>query len=85
MLWTVRRGKVQFLIELMEKTSGRCLNLFLLCFTFWGCTCSIWKFPGWGSNQSYSYWPGPQSQRHRIRAVSATYTTTQGNTGSLTH
>ena len=30
-------------------------------------------------------WPTPQPQQRRIRAVTATYTTAHGNTGSLTH
>ena len=31
-----------------------------LCF-FEGRTCSMWRFPGLGSNQSYSCWPTPHS------------------------
>ena len=45
----------------------------------------MWKFPGWGSNRSYSHWPMPQPQQRQIRAVSATYTTAHSNAGSLTH
>ena len=26
----------------------------------------IWRFPGWRSNWSYSCWPTPQPQQHRI-------------------
>ena len=33
-----------------------------------------------GSNQGYSCWPTPQP--HQIQAMSATYTTARGNTGS---
>ena len=51
--------------------------LFVVCL-FQGHTCSIWLFPGQGSNI-------PQPQQHRIRAMSVTYTTAHGNTGSLTH
>ena len=29
---------------------------FLYFFSFWGCTHGIWKFPGQGSNWSYSCW-----------------------------
>ena len=29
-------------------------------------TCSIWRFPGYGSNQSYSCWPTQQLQQHGI-------------------
>ena len=33
------------------------LLLVLVLFAFWGCTCSIWKFLGQESHQSYSCWP----------------------------
>ena len=56
---------------------------FVFFFAFQGHTHSIWKFPGQGSNGSYSCWPTPQ--QHRIRATSATYTTAHRNAGSLTH
>ena len=46
---------------------------------FQGHTCSIWKFPGQGSNESCSCQP------MQIQALSATYTTAHGNTRSLTH
>jgi len=41
----------------------------------------IWRFPGWGSNWSYSCQPQPQPQpqKHQIQAESATYTTAHGN------
>ena len=42
-------------------------------------------FQARGSNQSYSRWPMPQPQQCQIRATFATYTTTHGNAGSLTH
>jgi len=50
-----------------------------------GRSCSIWRFPGQGSNQSCSHWPMPEPQKRGIRAASATYTTAHGNAGSLTH
>ena len=49
------------------------------------CTWSMWRFPGYGSNQSYSCQPTPQPQPHQIWAASATYTTAHGNARSLTH
>ena len=67
------------------------LRLFLcvfFCFfflSFQNYTLSMWKFPGEGSNRSYSCQLTPQPQQCRIRAVSSTYTTAHGNTGSLTH
>ena len=54
-------------------------------FSFYGCTCGIWKFQGWGSNQGCSYWLMPQPWPQRIWATSADYATACGNTGSLTH
>ena len=50
-----------------------------------GCTCSIWSFPGYRSNQSYSCQPTTPPQQCQIRAVSATYTRAHSNAGSLTH
>ena len=44
-----------------------------------------WRFPGYGSNQSYSRQPRPQPQQWGIRAVSMSYTTAHGNAGSSTH
>ena len=50
---------------------------------------SVWKFPGWGLNQSCSCRPMPQPQpqphQRRIWAVSTNYTRAHGNTRSLTH
>ena len=45
----------------------------------------MWRFPGQGSNGSYTCRPTPQPQQHQIWAMSATYATVHGNTGSLTH
>ena len=60
-------------------------SLFFLSFVFLGLHRGIWRFPGWGSNQSYSCRPTAQPQQRGIRAASASLTTTHGNTGSLTH
>ena len=54
-----------------------------LFFSFQGHRCSIWKFPGWGSNWSHSCWPTPQPQQCQIQAASVAYATAQGNTGSF--
>ena len=43
------------------------------------------RFPGQGSNWSYSCQPTPQPQQCQIQAISVTYTTAHGNTRSLTH
>ena len=51
------------------------LLLFVFCLffaLFWGHSGGIWKFPGWGSNQSYSSRAIPQPQQCRIRVVSWT-------------
>ena len=68
------------------------VRAFLICTTsffffraFQGCTHGIWRFPGQGSNWSYSCWPTPQPQQCRIQATSATYTTAHGNARCLTH
>ena len=47
------------------------LSLFL-SLSFYGCTCGIHKFPGWGSNQSHSHWHMPQPQQQQIWAASLT-------------
>ena len=52
-------------------------------FSFYGFSCSIWKFPCQGSNQSSRSRPTPQP--HWIQAASATYTTVCGNARSLAH
>ena len=66
----------------MDQGCVRCwdANFFFFFFCFLG--SHPWKFPGWGTNRSYSCRPMPQ-QRH-IRALSATYSTAHGNAGSLT-
>ena len=59
---------------------------FFLFFFFQGCMCGKWKFTGCqGSNLSCSSWPTPQPQQRRIQAISASYTTAQGNARYLTH
>ena len=59
---------------------------FFFFFFFYGFTCSIWKFPGWGSNQSYSCLSMPQPQQNGTWATAAILNTTaQGNARSLTH
>ena len=52
-------------------------------FCFLGPTRSIWRVPGYESNQSYSCWPMPQPRQ--IWAASVTYTTVHSNARSLTH
>ena len=56
-----------------EPFGQSCLYLLRLCmrepsfsFSFYCCTCSIWKFPGQGSNQNYSSRPMPQPQQCQI-------------------
>ena len=45
---------------------------------FQGRSHGIWRFPGQGSNWSYSLRPMPQPQQRRIPAASATFTTADG-------
>ena len=54
---------------------------FLLCFSFYGHTCDIQKFPGRMSYRSRSCQPQP----HQIRAASVTHATACSKPGSLTH
>ena len=58
---------------------------FCVCVCFLGCIHSIWRFPGQELNWSYGQQPMPQAQQRQIQATTATYTTTHGNTRSLTH
>ena len=51
----------------------------------YGHTCSIWKLPGCGSNQSCSCQPTPQPQQHWIQAASVTYTGVHGSARFLIH
>ena len=75
------------------KTSLTCFSLFLsLSLFFFFClffgaapAAYIWRFPGQGSNWSCRCLPTPEPQQYQIRAVSSTYTTAHGDTGSLTH
>ena len=55
----------------------------LLFGLFSGPTHGIWKFPGQGSDWSYSCSPMPQ--QCQIQAMSANDTTPHGNAGYLTH
>ena len=54
-------------------------------FSFYSCTCSIWKFPDSGSNGSCTCQPTSQPGQHQIRAASATSAAACSNTKSLTH
>ena len=60
-----------------------CVHTFF--FFFFRAAPGIWRFPGYGYNWSCSHWPTPQPQHLGIQAASATYTTVQGNAGSLIH
>ena len=61
-------------------------SIFFLFFFFLllGPNHSIWRFPGYGSNWSYSCQPTPQPRQHRIRAAPENYITAHSNVGSLT-
>ena len=62
---------------------------FFFFFFFWllfkGLIHSIWRFPGWGSNQSYSCKPRPQLQQHGIQPMTVNCTTAHWNASTLTH
>jgi len=76
----------------LNKVNLRKIFIFSLSFFFFLSFCSflgrshgMWRFPGYGSNQSCSPCPTPEPQQIRTRAVSVTYTTAHGNAGSPTH
>ena len=52
----------------LEKSNMIHLGVFVcfLFFSFEGCTCGTWKFPGQGLNWSCSYRPTPQLQQGLI-------------------
>ena len=58
---------------------------FFFFFLFQGHTCGLWRFPGQGSNWSYSCRPTPQPQQCQIQAEFMTYTTAHGNACDLRH
>ena len=60
-------------------------NRFCFFLSFQGPIQGIWRLPGQGANRSYSCWPLPEPQQHRIQAAFAIYTTAHGNSGSFTH
>ena len=68
---------VFFLIGLWELLS--------LLLVFLGPHHNIQKFPGKGSNWSYSCRSIPQPQQHQFQAMYTTYTTAHGNARCLTH
>ena len=61
------------------------IDVVLFFFVFLGLHPWHIEVPRLGINQNCSHQPTPQSQQHQIQAVSATYNTAPGNTGSLTH
>ena len=71
-------------IRLYISQNDSLISFFLPSF-FKGCICGMWMFPGYGLNQSYSFWPMPQPQHCRIRATSSIYTTAHSKATSLTH
>ena len=70
---------------LIYKIDSPIIVFLFVCLPFQGCTCNIWRFPGQGSNRSCSHQAKPQPQQGSIRAASTTYTTANGNAGSLHH
>ena len=81
----------KLIVSLMDRTewtkpeTNSSFFFFLVFCLLLGCSCGIWRFPGWGSKQSCSHWCMPEPQQRRIRAASATFTTAHSNAGSLTH
>jgi len=73
------------LIEAWTLLSLGSIFFFLSFCHFLGCSHGIWRFPGYGINQSCSCQPMSEPEQRRIWATSVTYTTSHGNTGLLTH
>ena len=65
-------------------TTRERLFFFFLFYPFRAATTVYGGSQARGPNWSCSHWPTPQPQQHQIQATSATYTTAQGNTRSLT-
>ena len=64
--------------------TGNILIFIFIFKFFYGCTHSIWKFPGLGSNQSCSRWPVSQPQQCQITHRICDLNHSSG-AGSLTH
>ena len=60
-------------------------SFFFFFFCLFRQNLGIWRFPGYGSNRSYSCQLTPQPQQCRIQAVSVTYPTAHSNTRYLIH
>ena len=61
-------------IETYHESASRTIFFLFLFWSFQGCTCGIWKFPGWGWSWSCSCQPTPQLQQCRVQGISVTYT-----------
>ena len=73
---------------LLQKANWMCFlkfGFFFFFCHFLGRSCSIWRFPGEGSNRNCSRRPMPEPQQHGIGATSVTHTTAHGNAGFPTH
>ena len=82
------RGKIKKSKD-KKKISFAVQNLFGLIRSwifFFGLFMAVPRaYGGQGLNQSCSHRPKPEPQQYQIQGVSATYTTANGNAGSLTH
>ena len=84
--WLPQLPELRVNEEWLLKVTGFLLEMMKMYFSlFQGRTCSIWKFPGQASNQSYSWQHTPQPQQLGIRAVSVIYSTAHSNARPLTH
>ena len=72
-------------VRSLQQYYASMMIFFIFIFNFFQShTCSIWRFPGQGSNWSCTCQPTPQPQQRRTGSTFATYTTAHGNAGSLT-
>ena len=72
------------LVPLYKSRSHQLKNNFYFYFFLWPNPQHM-EVPGPGVKLELQLQPMPQPQEHRIQAVSATYATACGNSGSLTH
>ena len=77
--------RLPILLHHCKNSLTRLIVVTFFFFSFYGCTCSTWKFLGYRSNQSCSCRPTAQPHQHLIQAASATYAAACRNAGSLTH
>ena len=78
-----RAGNLIYVLVLQRHCRPCCTTAGAFFFFFNGCTCSLWKFPGWGWKWTCKC--RPLAQQCQVRAALVTSATACGNAGFLTH